>query len=289
MRLVKIGDTDILINPVAIVFAVALCLCGFSEMVLAYVFALLIHEGAHLLIGGVLHIRTAKLELTPFGGVATVESYYHLKASHQIAVALAGPVSNFLAVLMVMSLFYLNAATAFLMVFFKANITIMLFNLLPVLPMDGGRICHAALSLKYNWRKSAQVLSFLGMTFGAALIALCGAGVVILKTFNVSLLITGCYLIYAANVSKKSVIAQCLHTVIASRARLERTGTLDVALIAASGALTVNELMAKIPIGKHIRIIVIDEKTLNEMGEIKQQDFEKAMIASPNALIATLL
>lgn len=289
MKLYQAGETKVAVHPLALAACLVMCILGYAEILLAYLIALFIHEGAHYAAASRLHASMTLIELTPFGGVAAMEAYYTLKPSQQVRLAAAGPLANALAAASLTSLFYFQIASPFLVLLFKANLMMLFFNLLPVLPMDGGKVLHAMLCQKINWRKSVSMLALLGVFSGIALLALAGWGIFALKTLNLSLVLTGCYLIYAASLSKKTVITECLHGIIASRARLERNGVMDMALIAASSRLTVAQLMARVPSGKHLRIVVIDDKTLGEIGEIRQQDFEKAIIDAPGALIASLI
>jgi Zn-dependent proteases len=289
MKGLKIGETVFSIHPLAILAAAVMALGGKAEMLLAYTAALALHETGHFI--AATHFRCApeRMEITPFGALAAVEGYGMIEPRQQFTIALFGPLGNLLALLVLMSLFYLNIATSFMVSLFKANVFLFAFNLLPVLPMDGGRMLHGILQKYMDRQRSARVLTGIGMLCGAAIAGMAAIGAMMLKTLNLSMLFTGVYLIYAAAKMKQSALAQYLHSVIATRAKFEKNGILPCAFVAASSQLTVRELMEKLPLGQRVRIIVIDESTLNEMGEITQEAFEKAVFSMADAPIAKLV
>ena len=70
-------------------------------------------------------------------------------------------------------LVYTTAAQQWLMIFFGINYVLLLFNLLPVFPFDGGRILQAWLWKRKGHRRSMEIATSTGM-FGAVAIALFG-------------------------------------------------------------------------------------------------------------------
>lgn len=117
----------------------------------------LAHELGHALVARYFGIHTNDITLYPFGGIASITSQPAPKA--ELAIALAGPLVNVLvALLLLPSLDFSHLAAvsqappeeallSFQEKIFIANVSIGLFNLLPALPMDGGRVLRALLAL----------------------------------------------------------------------------------------------------------------------------------------------
>ena len=80
------------------------------------------------------------IQMLPFGGVAVIEDGGKLTAYREIVISLAGPLQNILMVgiVLLLSRFQLGDPL-FLDYIIQANLLIALFNLLPVLPLDGER------------------------------------------------------------------------------------------------------------------------------------------------------
>ena len=105
-----------------------------------------LHELGHVLTAVYYKIKVKEIELLPFGGVAVFRDLLEINPDVERRVALAGPMVNFvLAGLATLLTRYgvLSLETA--LFFISCNLQIGLFNLVPALPLDGGRILRATL------------------------------------------------------------------------------------------------------------------------------------------------
>ena len=144
---------------------------------LALVFAVfgcvLLHELGHALAGRYYGIRTADITLYPIGGVARMERMPE-SPGREIAVALAGPAVNvviaggiFLGMLGTNVVLPGSWSAAdpfdqFVARLFFANLFLAVFNLLPAIPMDGGRVFRALLSLRLSRLRATEIAVFVG-------------------------------------------------------------------------------------------------------------------------------
>ena len=98
-----------------------------------------IHELGHMMAGLILRLKPKSLNVMPFGISITFETYEYKKLIEikKILIATAGPLIN-LIICIIASVLHINAETKQLIIY--SNILIVLFNLLPLYPLDGGRI-----------------------------------------------------------------------------------------------------------------------------------------------------
>lgn len=101
--------------------------------------AALLHEGGHLLACLLLGIPVQRLRLTCCGGI--LETRGALEGRIGLLIALAGPAMNLLTVCVLLPL----ADTEWAAVLLGVSLVLGLFNLLPMLPLDGGRAAYALL------------------------------------------------------------------------------------------------------------------------------------------------
>ena len=118
--------------------------------------SILIHEMAHAYVADRLGWVVRGIHIDLFSGSAAVDTNIHERDS--IKVVAAGPLSNLL--LAVLSLgFALVFPNNFLLSMVAVNVILFLFNILPIFPMDGGRILRDSLYLKTKDRRKSIRIS----------------------------------------------------------------------------------------------------------------------------------
>lgn len=154
---------------------------GASAAVLLFV-CVLLHEIGHSLVARRHGIRVSCITLFMFGGVAQIADAPRRPAV-ELTIALAGPlVSLIIAVLcreVATHLVIHNrlelVVAAILRYLYMINVGILIFNLLPGFPLDGGRVLRAILwASTKSLRKATRIASAVGAGFGLALMMLGG-------------------------------------------------------------------------------------------------------------------
>lgn len=149
-------------------------LAGYWQEALVLLLSLGTHELAHLMAARLLEVPIARVDLLPFGGVAVLESGGELDPHAETAVAVAGPLNSFLLLAGGVALQRVGVARPDLLQFFiETNLGLACFNLLPALPLDGGRIYRALLARRWGYRRTTRHLAQLGRVI-ALLMALGG-------------------------------------------------------------------------------------------------------------------
>ncbi|MCL6605941.1 MAG: M50 family metallopeptidase [Paenibacillus sp.] len=146
--MIRIAGIQFSLHPLFVIVMLLSVLTGQFLELLTLFTIVLIHELGHVCAALVTGVTVKSVQLLPFGGVAVMEDHGKLTASREIGIALAGPLQNGL---MILCAYILQSAgyenNAFLSYFISANMIIALFNLLPILPLDGGKILQACISL----------------------------------------------------------------------------------------------------------------------------------------------
>lgn len=181
MYIIKILGVKIKLN---LLFLVVILIFGYFRLldkaVITFGSAFL-HELTHVAVAKGNGIGIDEVELLPFGGVAKYNDLLELDPKVEIKTAMAGPLCNlFLAAVMVICLRYsfFNAGWGLFLI--RTNLVIAFFNLLPALPLDGGRVFRAFKTRQLGFRQATKlticlsrylavtvgVLALIGLWFG---------------------------------------------------------------------------------------------------------------------------
>ena len=143
--LAKIFGIPLFLKPIVFIWMIFLTISN-PDFALLCFFCYLItifHEYGHALAAKYYNYKTNKIELNLIGGAAFVEEIRDYK--HQLNVAIAGPLVNLILIPILFLFINLNI---FFVKIFVLNFLIMLLNLIPALPLDGGRVFRAVLSMQ---------------------------------------------------------------------------------------------------------------------------------------------
>ena len=142
----SIGRTRLRVHPLSLLFPLTACLLGAGQDAAALSLGLLAHEGAHLLAARCLGVGVSQLQIMPIGGAMQMENPYAIRPSRLLVVAAAGPLGSASVIVLGAALAHWGLLSpGFFMDLTRVNLALLLFNLLPVLPLDGGRMLYAVL------------------------------------------------------------------------------------------------------------------------------------------------
>jgi Zn-dependent protease/CBS domain-containing protein len=165
---------------------------GQAEAIDAVVFVLavfacvLAHEYGHVLTARRFGIGTRDITLLPIGGVASIERMPE-NPRQELLIALAGPAVNVVIAAVLFAFFGADISSQrlaaiedqridFVTRLALINVMLVLFNLLPAFPMDGGRVLRALLSMWVDRVRATQIAAAIGqaIAFGLGFLGLFG-------------------------------------------------------------------------------------------------------------------
>ena len=289
-RILTVGSTDIYMHAATILYWLYAGITGHGRLMLAASVSVFIHETAHAIVATGLHHPPDTLELTPLGALLRLDEERRIPCQKQFLILLAGPC----ATLMLCGIAYhLTSAgilsPAFGNLVFTSNLSILLINLLPVIPLDGGRIIAMLIYQVLPVRTAGIILRVIGDVVGVGLIVLniliscCYGG------WNLSLAFAGCCIMYSSNVSTASRTLTELRIFIDRKIMLERKGFVECKRICALDSTSVRKLLLHLPPAQLTEFICIEAGTMREVGRISEHDLIQCYLSAPTLTLKAAL
>lgn len=134
-----------------VVIALAVATAHFRELMMMLLI-IFVHEMGHGAAASFFSWRIKKIALLPFGGVAEMDEHGNRPLKEELIVVLAGPLQH----VWMMVLAYTLYLAGFLpgkwhALFLDYNLMVLLFNLLPIWPLDGGKLIFILFSAKSSF------------------------------------------------------------------------------------------------------------------------------------------
>jgi Zn-dependent protease/predicted transcriptional regulator len=177
--------------------------------------SIIAHEFAHALVARRFGIPMRGITLFLFGGVAEMDDEPP-SAKAELSMAIAGPIMSVL----ISVLFFVLAAVGSMVALAEEvvavflylgiiNMMLVVFNMLPAFPLDGGRVTRSLLWMwKGNLRSATRIASHLGSFFGIALIVLGIVTVFRSPIAGIWWFLIGMFLRNAATMSYRNVLVR---------------------------------------------------------------------------------
>ena len=179
----------------------------FTNQLSIYLWTMLfcfIHELGHLIMGLILGFKPEKIEMTPFGFFLefnpTTKKNDKQILKTNILVAAAGPLTNLIIIFAIL-FFNISFIGRDLLVY--ANLLIFAFNLIPIYPLDGGRILKCILDRFYNDIRVENLINKISNFYIIVLTMIGSIAIYYLK--NISILIIIGYLWYLVIKENKKI------------------------------------------------------------------------------------
>ena len=145
-----------------IVLGILMIIFGKFQAFLSCLICAILHEMGHSFVGRKLGYKLNIITLMPYGAMLSGKNMPFCE-DDEIKIALAGPFVNIILIIFCFVIWWFFPSVYHITnQFMQANLYTLLFNLLPVYPLDGGRVLRAVLSKKINGAVASKVTKITG-------------------------------------------------------------------------------------------------------------------------------
>lgn len=117
---------------------------------------ILIHELGHSIAGIISNFKIEKIEIYPYGGCSKMLYDINTNFYKELLVLIMGPIFQILFIYVIY--FYKVDVPNY---FYTYNLYILIFNLLPIYPLDGGRLLHLFLCKIFSYYQSLRIIIYI--------------------------------------------------------------------------------------------------------------------------------
>jgi len=239
-------------------FFLMMLFLGSSAEAVCLLLALTIHELGHILAASVLGCKIEKLSVQPLGGYLHLDQLIEVQPQTESRIALAGPMANLLAVAVVMAMVKYSDQNYLISYFLRSNLVLMAFNLLPALPLDGGRVLRARLAGWFSFYRATKIVITSGYLCGFLLLVF-GVYVIYQGSPNPTIIAAAVFLLYNGYVEKKQLLVPLIRYVLGRQKVLKGSKFMAAHILVAAPGARINEVLKHIRPQRYYQISVLDE------------------------------
>lgn len=279
MRIANVLGVRITLNPLFFVLIGLSIAAGMVGETLVIFAAVLFHEISHAVVAAGFGLKVIEISLTPLGGIARVEGLLEADPTAEGVIAVVGPVNNLLVAGVALVLARLGfIGRSFAGFFIEANLAIGLANLVPVVPLDGGRILRAYLASRIGFRRGTQVACAAGKAVACIVFALGLAGMA-LRLSNITLPVLSVFVFWECQKELAASGYAFIRYLAIKRQELAKLGVVHVEHLAAGPETTVQSLVRRM-IPRKYHIVTVMGPGRKMIGEVTEDDIISALLES---------
>jgi len=221
-----------------------------------------VHELGHLLAAKNFGWRVKEVQLLPFGGVVVVDEMATVPVWQEMIVTMSGPLQNGIMIVAALGLQTAGWIPAqWGEYFIQANMLIAIFNLLPILPLDGGKLMQSALSFWLPYQRVIAISCAVSLLLSAVLVA---ASIfhMLYGGIQLNVLMIGLFLLYSNWYAYKGLSYHFMRFLINREVALHRLmnkGTLAQPIVV-NGKRKVTDIVRLFMREKYHLVYVMDER-----------------------------
>ncbi len=237
----------------------------------------MIHEMFHLMTAHILKVKVEGISIMPFGITMRLKDDYIRRPEYEIIIAFAGPFSNLLMIFIALIVkAYCLWDTDNMTFFIFSNTAIGLINLIPALPLDGGRILKAVLTLHWGFARTFTIMEKVTKIM-IGLLGGWGIYILYMTGFNFSVLLISCFLIFNLTGERRRNHLVMMKEIVYCKQKLLETGICTAKTLVVLHHIPARRLLRYLSY-HHFLVITVMNDTMSVMGILTEVEMIEGLI-----------
>lgn len=277
IQVARLGNTELCFHITFLLAALILALSGFGFHLLVFAGSLAFHELGHILAASLMGAEITRVEIWPFGASAKLERSWQLTPHADGLVALAGPFNSGLLAsaasalqrgIMESNSLVTQANYPLLDLLVKVNLGFFLLNMVPCLPLDGGRLLRSRLALRVGYVEASRKITVWGLAAGSLMTVLGLLGLA--SGFNwYFLAVAGPVIMWGAADERENAAKENIMEILNRGERLRQRRAIPVTEIMVPHDATVAEVVTKLMPSRY-HMILVAGRNMKVLGRVTE-------------------
>jgi len=235
----------------------------------------LIHELSHLLCAIFFGVEIKSIVILPFGMTLRLSSDLIRYPKKEIMIALSGPLSNVIMIAVAQFFYKSYGENLNFLLFLIVNWSVLILNLIPVPPLDGGRVLRAVLIKSSGLMASAKVVQKLSRVFVTVIFAL-GILILVVTRGNPSLCIIGAFLAFSLIEEKHSSDILIMNEFINEKEKFKNRALIPTSTLTIGYRTPAYKVVKKLNLSTFYIVYIVDD-SLKIIKTATESDFIRAV------------
>ena len=177
------------VHPLTYFLLFTILLCGYFNYFLIISIILFLHDLGHIIIMKMLHIKIINIEVLPFGSIINTNISYNLNSNKLFLISIGGILMQLFLYLIYYLLFSFSLISNLSYnIFLTYNKLIILFNIMPIIPLDGAKILLSFMERIFSYKKSLIIVNTVSLVSIIIFI--------LVNKINLNLILMGLFLLF---------------------------------------------------------------------------------------------
>lgn len=273
---IRLKKVTVSIDILIFIFIITSLIMGFFVQYILTLGFIAAHESGHIIAAVKSGAGVYRLRILPVGLNAEID-YIRCSRKERIIIYLAGPLTNIMLAFLLILLNACHFVGEGLMSVVYINMWLAFFNLLPLIPLDGGKIAVEFLSGHFGLFRANRQMRILSIMVSAGIICL---GLVIFKQtlYNASAVLIGIYILLCIRENRKETAFMNIKSFIFKRSRFNSTGICPARHIVVNQKVRLSEVIKAMDYSDVFHIVNVVDTDLHIIGVLTEQEIVDSLV-----------